>query len=85
MQAYAKSHTCKRANSLLINVSDFNKSYLRTKQFCRNLRMLFVILLASQDKIEGKQILPVLPRARHLQLPLGRLVPPNNIRSTKRH
>lgn len=39
--------------------------------------MLFVILLASQDEIEGKRILPVLPRARHLQLHPGRLVPPN--------
>lgn len=47
--------------------------------------MLLVILLASQDEIEGKRILPVLPRARHLQLHLGRLVPPDNIRSTKRH
>ena len=47
--------------------------------------MLFVILLASQAEIEGKRILPVLPLARHLQLPLGHLVAPNNIRSTKRH
>lgn len=47
--------------------------------------MLFVILLESQDEIQGIRILPVLPLARHLQLHLGRLVAPNNIRSTKRH